>query len=61
VYILEIFVHGTEKQQSVTNAPQSQQIKFEYSAVSWTGRLSVVSDWRSEAGRRQLTKARAYV
>ena len=48
VVVVEIFVHGAVKA-TVTNAPQSQLNKWVFSSfLNWP---TVVSDWRSEAGR----------
>ena len=48
VAAVEIFVHGAVKA-TVTNAPQSQLNKWVFSSfLNWP---TVVSDWRSEAGR----------
>ena len=48
VVVVEIFVHGAVKA-TVTNAPQSRLNKRDFSSfLNWP---TVVSDWRSEAGR----------
>jgi len=48
VVVVEIFVHGAVKA-TVTNAPQSQLNKWVFSSFfNWP---TVMSDWRSEAGR----------
>ena len=48
VVVVEIFIHGAVKA-TVTNAPQSQLNKWVFSSfLNWP---TVVSDWRSEAGR----------
>jgi len=48
VVVVEIFIHGAVKA-TVTNAPQSQLNKCVFS--SFLNMPTVVSDWRSEAGR----------
>jgi len=48
VVVVQIFVHGAVKA-TVTNVPQSQLNKWLFS--SFLNCPTVVSDWRSEAGR----------